>query len=76
VASPVIGPINVQGAHRHKEEGYLKKPHPHRRSSPTPTAAATGGEADRGPLLLGGVDPGADQGPLVLELTSMSALPG
>jgi len=76
VASPVTGPINVQGAHHHKEEGCPKKPHPHRRSSPTRTAAATGGEAHRGPLLLGGVDPGADQEPLELGLTSMLALPG
>ena len=76
VASPVIGPINVQEVHHHKEEGCPKKPHPHRRSSPTRTAAATGGEAHRGPLLLEGVDPGADQEPLELGLTSALALPG
>jgi len=76
VASPVIGPVNVQGAHHHMEEGCPKKPRPHRRSSPTRTAAATGGGVQRGPLLLGGMDPEADQGPLVLELTSTLALPG
>ena len=76
VASPVIGPINVLEVHHHKEEGCPKNPHPHRRSSPTRTAAAAGGEAPRGPLLLGGVDPGADQEPLELGLTSASALPG
>jgi len=52
------------------------KPHPHKRSSPTHTAAATGAGAHQGPLLLGGVDLGAEQGLLVLGLTSMLALPG
>ncbi len=56
------------------EEGCPKKPHPHRRSSPTHTAA--GAEAQQGPLLPGGVDLGADQEPLELGLTSMLALPG
>ena len=42
VASPVTGPINVQGAHHHKEEGCPKKPHPHRRSSPTRTSSNRG----------------------------------
>lgn len=76
VVSPVIGPISVQGPHHHKEEGCPKTPHPHRGSSPTHTAAATGGEAHRGPLPSGGVDPGADQGLLELGRTSTLALPG